>query len=258
MATSSDTFQRKEKKYLISLEQCKAIKEGLSSHMRLDDYGKSRIDSLYLDTHEHSLICRSLEKPLYKEKIRVRSYGAFSEADVLYVEIKKKYKGVVYKRRIKMSTQGAIAYCARKMTYEDAQRIYPVPGENPNKALQYGKVQIAREIDAFFRRHEGIVPAMLISCNREAWCPLELDDDDCVDRVTFDYDINFIDLFEAQSVKRRPVTSNGLVVMEIKCAGGYPLWLCDLLADCGAYPRSFSKYGNAFKNSQRLQLAAAS
>ena len=56
MATASDTFQRKEKKYLISIEQCKAIKEGLSSHMRLDDYGVTRIDSLYLDTPNHDLI----------------------------------------------------------------------------------------------------------------------------------------------------------------------------------------------------------
>ncbi|MBQ1450949.1 MAG: VTC domain-containing protein, partial [Eggerthellaceae bacterium] len=69
MATAGDTFQRKEKKYLISSGQCKAIKEGLTSHMRLDDYGATRIDSLYLDSFDHNLICKSLEKPLYKEKL---------------------------------------------------------------------------------------------------------------------------------------------------------------------------------------------
>jgi NOL1/NOP2/fmu family ribosome biogenesis protein len=120
MATSGDTFERKEKKYLITAEQCEAIKAGLANRMALDAYGATRIDSLYLDTPDRSLICRSLEKPLYKEKLRIRSYGAFSEAETVYVEIKKKYKGIVYKRRVRMSREGARAY-ALGMPYEQAQ-----------------------------------------------------------------------------------------------------------------------------------------
>ena len=214
--------------------------------MQLDDYGATRIDSLYLDSFDHNLICKSLEKPLYKEKLRVRSYGAFSEADAVYVEIKKKFKGIVYKRRVRMSAEGARAYYTHQMTYEQAQHVYPVL-QNPENDLTVGKIQIAREIDAFFKRHPGIEPAMLISCIREAWCPNDIDDQDCVDRITFDESISYVDLLEANAVQRRPVISDDLVVMEIKCAGGYPQWLCDLLGDCGAYPRSFSKYGNAFK-----------
>ena len=246
MATAGDTFQRKEKKYLISTGQCRAIKEGMAQRMRLDDYGATRIDSLYLDSSDHSLICKSLEKPLYKEKLRVRSYGAFSEADAVYVEIKKKYKGIVYKRRVRMSADGAQAYYTHKMTYEQAQHVFPV-SQDPESDLAVGKIQIAREIDAFFKRHPGIEPAMLISCVREAWCPTNYDDKDCVDRITFDESISYVDLLEANAVQRRPVIPEDLVVMEIKCAGGYPQWLCDLLGECGAYPRSFSKYGNAFK-----------
>ena len=246
MATASDTFQRKEKKYLISIGQCEAIKAGLADHMRPDDYGATRIDSLYFDTLDHDLICKSLEKPLYKEKLRVRSYGPYSEAEVVYVEIKKKFKGIVYKRRVRMSAKGAQAYTAG-MSYEEATELYPADPSKPDADLTPGKIQIAREIDAFFARHPGIEPAMLISCMREAWCPIDADDEDCVDRITFDESISYIDLFEKASVQRRPVTSSDLIVMEIKCAGGYPQWLCDLLAECGAYPRSFSKYGNAFK-----------
>ena len=246
MATAGDTFQRKEKKYLITAAQCEAIKKGLAGHMRLDDYGATRIDSLYLDTPDHSLICRSLEKPLYKEKLRIRSYGAFSEAEVVYVEIKKKYKGIVYKRRVRMSAQGARSYYSGEMTYEQAQAAYPVPSR-PESDLVPGKIQIAREIDAFFRRYVGLAPSMLISCLREAWCPLEQGDGDCVDRITFDEDISYVDLSEDVSVQRRCVTASGQVVMEIKCAGGYPIWLCELLGSCGAQPRSFSKYGNAYK-----------
>ena len=246
MATKNDTFARKEKKYLITKGQCEAIKQGLANHMRLDDYGATRIDSLYLDTPGHDLICRSLEKPLYKEKLRIRSYGAFSEANVVFVEIKKKYKGIVYKRRVRMSSAGAQAYIAG-MGYEDAQRLHPIAGGDVAVELSPGKCQIAREVDAFFARYPSLEPAMLISCMREAWCRIDPEDENCVDRITFDENISYVDLFETQSVRRRPVMSSDMVVMEIKCAGGYPIWLCDLLSQCNAYPRSFSKYGNAFK-----------
>ncbi len=246
MATAADTFERKEKKYLITTGQCEAIKAGLAAHMRLDDYGATRIDSLYLDTPDRSLICRSLEKPLYKEKLRIRSYGPFSEAESVFVEIKKKYKGIVYKRRVRMSAEGARAYM-NGMPYEQAQVQLPIPGTDGSKELLPGKVQIARELDAFFNRYEGLAPSMLISCLREAWCKVDPEDEDCVDRITFDEDICYIDLMEENSVQRHPVTAPDQVIMEIKCAGGYPVWLCELLSSVGAYPRSFSKYGNAYK-----------
>ena len=252
MATSGDTFERKEKKYLITEAQCEAIKRGLSAHMRLDDYGATRIDSLYLDTPDRSLICRSLEKPLYKEKLRVRSYGAFSEASTVFLEIKKKYKGIVYKRRVRMSKQAYEAY-AQGMSYEQAQEQFPVMAANADDDLKPGKLQIARELDAFYRRYDDLAPSMVISCLREAWTPLDADDEDCVDRVTFDENISYIDLFEQGAAARRPVTGPDQVVMEIKCAGGYPTWLCELLSSVGAYPRSFSKYGNAFKRSLAMR-----
>ena len=246
MATAADTFERKEKKYLITTEQCAAIKQGLMAHMHLDNYGPTRIDSLYLDTPNRDLICRSLEKPLYKEKLRIRSYGAFSEAETVFVEIKKKYKGIVYKRRVRMSSEGARAY-VQGLSYEDAQVSFPLTDGSTKKELAPGKQQIAREIDAFFRRYHDLKSSMLISCMREAWCPNDPNDDDCVDRITFDEDICYIDLMEEASVQRRHVTAPDQIIMEIKCAGGYPTWLCSLLSSVGAYPRSFSKYGNAYK-----------
>ena len=246
MATAGDTFERKEKKYLITKNQSESIKRGLAGCMRLDDYGATRIDSLYLDTPDRLLICRSLDKPLYKEKLRIRSYGAFSDADVVFIEIKKKFKGIVYKRRVRMSAVGANEYCEGRMTYEQAQAAFPVK-DNPESDLKPGKIQIAREIDAFFKRYVDMKPSMLISCLREAWCPVDPSNSDCIDRITFDEDISYIDLFNNSSVQRKRVAGSDQVVMEIKCAGGYPSWLCELLEDHGVYPRSFSKYGNAFK-----------
>lgn len=247
MATVSDTFERKEKKYLITAEQCRAIKEALALRMELDDYGASRIDSLYLDTPDRSLICRSLEKPVYKEKLRIRSYGAFSEAGKVFVEIKKKFKGIVYKRRVAMSAAGAQAFYSGELSYEEACERFPIAGSAPSTALSPGKVQIAREIEAFLNRYDGLAPSMLISCMREAWRPIDPEDEDCVDRITFDEDICYVDLMQDSAVQRCRVTGPDQVVMEVKCAGGYPAWLCELFSEVGAYPRSFSKYGNAYK-----------
>lgn len=246
MASYNNTFQRKEVKYRLSARQLLAILEALEGHMKVDRYGDTIIESRYYDTPHRELIERSLDKPLYKEKLRLRTYGPFSQASIVYVELKKKFKGIVYKRRVRMSAEGARHY-ASGMSYEEAQGAFPVPGSTTSAELAPGKIQIAREIDAFFRRYEPLKPSMLISCMREAWCPLEGHEDDCVDRITFDEDICYVDLMDESSVMRLPVTAPDQVVMEIKCAGGYPTWLASLLSSVGAYPRSFSKYGNAYK-----------
>ena len=240
-------FQRYELKYMLTAEQKQKLLRLMRDKMQLDDYGRSSIRNIYYDTRDFRLVRRSIEKPVYKEKMRIRSYGPFSEARSVFVEIKKKYKGIVYKRRVIMSTEGARAFYSGELSYEEACAQFPLEGTNPEKMLAPGKVQIAREIDAFLHRYEGLAPSMLISCLREAWCPLDPDDEDCVDRITFDEDICYVDLMNPSSAQRCRVTGPDQVVMEIKCAGGYPVWLCDLLTEVGAFPRSFSKYGNAYK-----------
>ena len=242
------TFKRYELKYMLTRRQAALLKEAMRDHMALDRFGHSTIRNIYLDTDNFRLVRRSIEKPLYKEKLRVRSYGAFSQSNTVFLEIKKKYKGIVYKRRVRMSKRGYEAY-VQGMSYEQAQERYPVEASNAADDLKPGKLQIARELDAFFRRYDDLMPSMVISCLREAWAPIDPCDEDCVDRVTFDENISYIDLFEQGSTARRPVIGSDQIVMEIKCAGGYPIWLCDLLSAVGAYPRSFSKYGNAYKHS---------
>ena len=95
-------FERYEYKYLMSESQQQAVLEAMEAHMQEDVYGHSSIRNLYLDTPHFRLIRRSLEKPVYKEKIRVRSYGRAGLADEVFVELKKKYRSVVYKRRLAM------------------------------------------------------------------------------------------------------------------------------------------------------------
>ena len=93
-------FERYELKYILSVEQYGVILEEIKKHLQIDKYGESTIQSLYYDTDNYLLIRNSIEKPLYKEKLRARSYGLAS--DIVFLELKKKYNGIVYKRRVEL------------------------------------------------------------------------------------------------------------------------------------------------------------
>ena len=94
------TFKMYELKYLLTLREKENILNTMREHMKLDSYGRTTIRNIYFDTATFQLIRRSLEKPVYKEKLRVRSYCRVKEKDPVFVELKKKYKSVVYKRRL--------------------------------------------------------------------------------------------------------------------------------------------------------------
>lgn len=108
------TFQRYETKYMLSPIMARKLRKSLPGHLQMDEYGFDIICSLYYDTPDHQLIRRSLEKPVYKEKLRLRSYGPAKETSPIYVELKKKYEGIVYKRRERMILSEAVPYLAGK------------------------------------------------------------------------------------------------------------------------------------------------
>ena len=108
-------FKRLEKKYLITKEQYEALVLALSEHIVSDEYGKSTINNIYFDTPDYRLIRASIEKPtVYKEKLRIRSYGIPEADSNVFVELKKKYKGIVYKRRVDMTYEEAIGLLEKK------------------------------------------------------------------------------------------------------------------------------------------------
>ncbi len=250
------TFRRVEKKYRLNAQQMVDLSVALAPYIEVDEYGVTRIDSLYLDTPERTLIARSLEKPLYKEKLRVRSYGDIAKASYVFVEMKKKYDGVVYKRRVKMSALAAKAWL-RGASYEEAVRSYPLDvGEEDGRVadgsdqpeLSWTNKQIAREIDAMIARCGKMEPSMLITCNRSAYRARH--GMDSAVRVTFDNGISYRDLHFDGEAKPLfvPLLEPGEMLMEVKCAGSMPLWLVDALSGVRAYPSSFSKYGNAYQD----------
>lgn len=220
-----DVFKRYEIKYLLTVEQYNAVRSGMEAYMRGDKYGESDICNLYCDTPSFLLARRSIEKPIYKEKLRLRSYGIASEDSDVFVEIKKKYEDVVYKRRIRTDERGALSLFS------------PETAPTPKK-------QIAKEIRYFIDHYTDIKPVMFISYRREAF----YDKTDDEFRMTFDRDILWRDenLTLSEGIYGTPVLPPDTVLMEVKTATAIPLWLIKILSAQSVYKTSFSKYGSAY------------
>ena len=225
MAKYNTTFKRYEYKYLLNRSQRRYVEREMAAHMMPDKYGKTTICNIYFDTPDYRLIRKSLEKPVYKEKLRLRSYGRAAEDSTVFLELKKKYDGVVYKRRISLREQDAMDFLLQGEA---------LPKEN----------QISREIEYFCRFYGNLQPAMYLAYDRVAWfC-----DEDPNLRITFDSNIRFrewdFDLKHAPN--GRQLLGAGQSLMEIKAAGSMPLWLVDILNTAEIRKTSFSKYGTAY------------
>lgn len=218
-------FKRYELKYMLSPEQKNRILKTMSSYMELDKYGRTTIRNSYFDTDNYRLIRRSIEKPVYKEKLRVRSYTQATDDSTVFVELKKKYDDVVFKRRIALRRQDALGWLYR-------EQACPV------------NTQISREIDYFIGFYETLTPKIFLSYEREAF--FEKNGGDF--RVTFDDNILFrqteIDL--CSPVYGTEILGANKILMEIKCSGGIPLWMVEILSKERIYKTSFSKYGAAY------------
>ena len=198
---------------------------------KIDQYGKTDILNIYYDTPNYELIQTSLESPNYKEKLRLRTYGVPTDESTAFLEIKKKYKGIVYKRR------------------EAAKYIDALAFLNCDEPMHTENQQIHKEIRYFKTIHEDLEPKMMISYKRTAWEGTE--DDDL--RITFDEDIEWredrLDLRLGK--KGRKVFEKGNVLMEIKVKNAIPLNFARLLTRECIYPTKFSKYGTAFTQKRK-------
>lgn len=222
----SETFERTEQKYLIEADKYIMLRKLLSEHAQVDKYGKSTICNIYYDTPDHRLVRLSNEKPFYKEKFRVRSYGTPNESSPVFVELKKKFDGVVYKRRV-------------EMTLAQAQRFTQY-GEMP-----MNDVQIEKELAYCFRLYDGLQPMLFLSYDRIAMNGIE---DESV-RITFDSNVTYRDtvLDLSRGAWGKKLLEHGERIMEVKIAGAMPMWLVRILDELKIYPTSFSKYGAAYK-----------
>ena len=217
-------FERTEKKYILTMAQRRMLLKTIDEQIREDQYGESTVCSLYFDTEDYRLIRTSLEKPAYKEKLRLRSYSTPKSDSNVFLELKKKYNGVVYKRRQTLSYSQAMDYLN--------------DGKLPNQS------QIMKEIDWTIGHYEGLKPKMFIAYDRTAF--YSKTDENL--RLTFDKNVRFRteQLELAAGSFGEVILSPELCIMEIKALYAMPLWLTEALAKLNIYPGSFSKYGTAY------------
>ena len=225
MSGFQDVFQRIETKYLMDEDQYQALRKRLEGMAEVDQYGETPILNIYFDTPDYRLIRTSLEKPAYKEKLRLRSYGVPQDDTQAFIEIKKKFKGVVYKRRIGMSYEDSLAYLCEGR-----------PVKEPS--------QISGEIDYFMHYYKGIRPAMAVSYDRIAMSGTT----DSNLRITFDRNIRWrvdhMDLKEGNV--GRDILEPGQHLMELKIASAMSTELAEILSELNIYQVSFSKYGRGY------------
>ncbi|MGN0077164.1 MAG: VTC domain-containing protein [Coriobacteriales bacterium] len=260
MSNAIQTFKRKEIKYRLSPNQLHALEHELRAHMRPDAYGRTLISSMYWDTPERSLIGRSVEGPLYKEKLRLRRYGSAAALDnePVFLEVKKKYKGIVYKRRVMLSGRAA-ACLLTGSGYEDAVLAFPLAGEGQAaRSLEPRNRQIGAEVRQLCRACGELRPSMTIEYQRTAWELLPGSPDAWTQlRLTIDEELAFRDLMGAQPQLSRSLLPAGEAVLEVKALGAMPRWLVDALEASRILPGSFTKYGTAYRSLMQASCKAA-
>lgn len=224
--TYQSIFKRYELKYLLTAAQREALSQAMAPYMEADRYGPTTIRNVYFDTPTFRLIRRSIERPAYKEKLRLRSYRQISPQEMAFVELKRKCRSVVYKRRLAAPQAQAIQRLTCGQPFEE-------------------RSQIAREIEYFCGYYEALRPAVFLSYDREAFCARDGSDL----RITFDRNIlcRREGLSLDQPIGGVPLLGEGQVLMEIKTSGGIPLWLTHELARQRSFKTSFSKYGTAYE-----------
>lgn len=220
------TFQRYEKKYILDSTQHHALTDWLSAYTKPDDYGLYTISNIYYDTDDYALIRSSIEGPLFKEKLRMRCYGKANTDTTVFLELKRKFKGEVYKRRI-------------SLPYSDAMHFMSTGSYTGESS------QILREIQHFMTLH-AVSAKVYLYYERQALFGLE---DEGL-RITFDSNMRFrqTELRLDNGTCGTALLQPGQALMEIKVPGAFPLWLSRQLSEMGIFPASFSKYGASYKN----------
>lgn len=227
-----EIFNRKEIKYMLDDVTYNRFISRLEEYMVPDSYsmegGFYSICNIYYDTADDLLIRRSIQKPVYKEKLRLRSYGVPDGDSTAFVEIKKKYKGIVNKRRVKMTLNEAEEYLSNG-TWPRRDKL---------------NAQIMRELD-FMRERYELLPKVYLSYDRRAY----FDRNDSDFRVTFDTNIRARreDLDLRKGSYGTPLIADGYRLMEVKISGATPTWFTSLLSEFKIYPVSFSKYGTEYR-----------
>ena len=238
-------FKRKEIKYLLSREKRNALLPILEACMEPDAFAHSSISNLYYDTPDFRMVRRSLEKPMYKEKLRLRSYGMPENTSTVFPEIKKKAMGIVYKRRISLPYQEAVSFLSGQQIASTDTCDGTTQQIASTDMCDGTTRQILHELDWMLASYENLAPRVFLSYERDSY----KGGSDPSLRLTLDQDILFrtdrLDLREGAFGEAILLPDQTL--MEVKISNAAPLWLAQALSEIGIFPVSFSKYGRAYE-----------
>ena len=238
-------FKRKEIKYLLSSEKRNALLPILEAHMEPDAFAHSSISNLYYDTPDFRMVRRSLEKPMYKEKLRLRSYGTPENTSTVFPEIKKKAMGIVYKRRISLPYQEAVSFLFGQQIASTDKCNGTTQQITSTDTCDGTTQQILHELDWMLASYENLAPRVFLSYERDSYKGVS----DPSLRLTLDQDI----LFRTDRLALREGAFGEAILlpdqtlMEVKISNAAPLWLAQALSEIGIFPVSFSKYGRAYE-----------
>lgn len=230
-----EVFNRFENKYFMTEVMLNRVLAEIEQHMAPDKFNKDRktysISNIYYDTPDDYLIRTSLAKPTYKEKLRLRAYGVPDRNDMAFLEMKKKFNGLVNKRRTNIRLQEGYRFVANGGIVSLSEEMNP---------------QVVREIASMIQRYGALEPKVMIAYDRLAY--FEKGNQDL--RVSFDTNIRSRrdDLRLENGNDGALLIPKGMWLMEIKTASAVPLWLTNLLAEEEIYKTSFSKYGHEFRS----------
>lgn len=235
MTSYQAIFRRYEKKYILTSHQYQQLMSAFAEKFTANVYGEYSVHNIYFDTDQDEIIRTSIERPIYKEKMRMRWYGALQEETEAFVELKKKFDGIVYKRRIAMPFSDAVKYLLQD--------------ELPPKDSQ-----ILHEIQ-WVRQRYHLHPAAQIFYDRKAFC---CKDNDQL-RMTFDTNLKAsglldigisnenLALLQNNEVAQVALLPANTHLMELKIPNAMPVWMSHVLSELKIFPTSFSKYGTYYK-----------
>ncbi len=232
-------FKRYEIKYMVTAEQKTRILKAMEPYMVMDKFGRSTVRNIYFDTDDFVLARHSIAKPDFKEKLRIRSYSKADADSTVFVELKRKFDGVVYKRRVRIREAEAMKW----MTGSKEPSI--------THSLSGGSAQVTSEVEYFKGMYCRLKPVVYLSYDREAYRMKKgaaASDGGADFRVTFDSNIRCreSDLTLRSEAYGTGMLEEGMFLMELKCPGAIPMWMTKILSEEKIYKTSFSKYGTAY------------
>jgi SPX domain protein involved in polyphosphate accumulation len=232
-----ETFERKEFKFYVPIDQAMILRDRVMSHMVHDPYcanleqNRYAVRSIYFDTPNLLFYFEKVDGLKLRKKLRVRVYNEFKEGSPAFLEIKRKIEDTIIKERAQVNieeTEKLLNGAKLLLRNEDGKETFD-------------RVVLDRFV--YLINRLKLEPKALITYEREAFFDPENPDL----RITFDYNVrSFLnptlqDFYREDDLR---TFSSPNFILEVKFSIALPLWTRQMLKDFRLHLQSISKYCN--------------